>query len=409
MSEIIRRRPESSCVRTWPLLLGIVGAVLAAGIVLAACGNDDQSSGSGAGADAKTLRIGFSGTGSGPWAAYDAPILAGMEFAADEINKSGDLQVEIDFRDNGQDQAVAATDVQAMLDEGITTFVLTAAPPAVAEGLQVSDAGGVSALGAGTLPSDLQEIGDRAFLFAFGDNVQSAAIAQYACNQGYRRVFSLSSSEYPYTLKNPEYFEDAFAHFCDGRVVETAEFKLEANDYSTQVSKVKSAAGEIDAVFSPMFVPDSGVFLKQLRGAGVDTPYLGLDGNDTPLYAKGGGSAVGGSVYSTHAFAQDGNAAAKFNAKFEAATGEPPESVFEALGRDTVYIYADAIKRAGSTDPDAVIEALEQTKDLELVTGGRMTMNPETHIPEKEVAIVRLDGTTPRLVESFVPEYIPSP
>ena len=45
--------------------------------------------------------------------------------------------------------------------------------------------------------------------------------------------------------------------------------------------------------------------------------------------------------------------------------GEAPDA-FNALGYDTVYFLADAIKRAGSTDSVKIKEALETTKDLEL-------------------------------------------
>jgi branched-chain amino acid transport system substrate-binding protein len=46
-----------------------------------------------------------------------------------------------------------------------------------------------------------------------------------------------------------------------------------------------------------------------------------------------------------------------FTAKYKA---EPPGAVMESY--DGLYLLADAIKRAGSTDPDGIIHALETTK-----------------------------------------------
>ena len=44
-------------------------------------------------------------------------------------------------------------------------------------------------------------------------------------------------------------------------------------------------------------------------------------------------------------------------------------NVFGALAADCYLIVLDAIKRAGSTDPKKIAEAIEATKDLPVVTG----------------------------------------
>ena len=56
---------------------------------------------------ATELKIGFSGALSGPYAAYDAPLLNGMKFAAKEINAKGGLNgitIKIVSKDNKGDQ-----------------------------------------------------------------------------------------------------------------------------------------------------------------------------------------------------------------------------------------------------------------------------------------------------------------
>ena len=50
------------------------------------------------------------------------------------------------------------------------------------------------------------------------------------------------------------------------------------------------------------------------------------------------------------------------------------------LGYDKILILADAIKRANSTDPTAIKNALEQTKNLQCTTGV-ITLSPKTHQP----------------------------
>lgn len=58
-----------------------------------------------------------------------------------------------------------------------------------------------------------------------------------------------------------------------------------------------------------------------------------------------------------------------------------------ALGYNCYNIVLDAIKRAGSDKPEAITQALAQTKDLPTALG-TLTMN-ETHDAELPVGIIQ--------------------
>ena len=58
---------------------------------------------------------------------------------------------------------------------------------------------------------------------------------------------------------------------------------------------------------------------------------------------------------------------------------------------DSVYFLKDAIERAGSTDGEAIKKALEETKDLTLVTGTFSV--DENHNPVKTATVLEfVDG-----------------
>ncbi len=356
-----------------------------------------------------TLRIGFSGALEGAYAAYDATLLKGMEYAATKINEEGGpITVEIVSKNNKGDQAQAATTTQELIDDGLKVFVVTTADPSVAQGALITAAGGVMSIGGNSAPQLAKDIGDRVFFFVFGDNVQAAAMAEYACEQGYKSAWVIGSEEIPYTKDMGPYFREAFEQ-CGGSVVGEDVYKIGQTEFRTQVTKIQNADPAPDVIFTPMFVPDSGVFLKALRGAGVETPFLSTDGNDSTLFPDSGGDAVAGSVYATHAFPVEGSPLAEFLTDFEAVTGAAAESAtFEAIGRDNVYAFVEAAKIAGSVEPDALIEAIKGLKDLPLLTG-TMTMNPDTRIPIKEVTLVKMNGTTPEFLETRTPAFIPEP
>jgi branched-chain amino acid transport system substrate-binding protein len=330
-----------------------------------------------------------------------------MEFAVDEINAAGGpVTVELVSKDNQGDQSLALTTTQELLDDGVMIQVMTTAESGPAVGQLVAAAGGVMTTGGQTAPAIVRDGGERVVAFVFGDNGQASAAADYACQQGYTSVYLISSPEIPYTKDMGPFFADAFSNICGGTVAGEDTYKIGQTEYGAVVTKIQNNDPQPDVIFTPMFVPDSGAFLKQLRSSGVEIPVISTDGNDTTLLADSGGSAVDGLVYTTHAFPSAGSPMEEFVAAFTEATGEAPESnTFEAIGRDNIYALVEAAEAAGSTEPDAMLEGILGLTDVPLLTGN-MTMDPETRIPIKEVTLVKMEGTEFTFQDAITPSYI---
>src|SRR6185436_17041073 len=84
-----------------------------------------------------------------------------------------------------------------------------------------------------------------------------------------------------------------------------------------------------------------GPVVKQFRDAGLTGPIIGGDGYDTPDILSVAGDAGNDGIK-------------KFMAAYETEYSHPVENAFAAPGYDTMYLMADALKRAGSTDPEAI-------------------------------------------------------
>src|SRR3954453_5855438 len=186
------------------------------------------------------------------------------------------------------------------------------------------------------------------------------------------------------------YFQNAFAHYCKGKIVGKDVYKIGQTDFGSQATKIQNANPKPDVIFSAIFVPDSGAFLKALRSAGVKAPFLSTDGNDSPLLASSGGKAVSGTVFTTHGFPQPGSLMSSFRKSYKKIMGKAPETnTIEAIGRDNVYALVYAAAKAHSTDPDKLISALAHLKNVPLTTG-TITMNPASRTPSKPIWLVRM-------------------
>jgi branched-chain amino acid transport system substrate-binding protein len=79
--------------------------------------------------------------------------------------------------------------------------------------------------------------------------------------------------------------------------------------------------------------------------------------------------------------------------------GEPDAMV--ALGYDSVYLLADAMKRAGTTDPAKVNAAIAATKDFPGVTG-KITLDDHRN-PNKPAVMLQVKNGKFAYVETVAP------
>jgi branched-chain amino acid transport system substrate-binding protein len=389
-------------------------AIFAAIALLAAgCGDDDDSGGGadsgGGGGNGGTITLGYVGDFSDIYSFYDIPIREGAEFAIDEINADGGVlgrQLELVSRDGKNDQQQSVRFAEELIsDRGVNYMIGTTSDPFIAIGTLACQAGVPISTGDSTAPTLIEDIGDCAYQIVMSDNVQGGVAGEYAAQQGYETALVLGSSEIPYTDNLPRYFSESFER-AGGRIVGREEFRIDAGDYSPQVTKIANMSPPPDVIFTPMFIPDTPVFMRQLRAAGVDIPVVSTDGNHDPALLKAR-DAVEGMVFTTHALPREGTPLGDFFARFERETGNAPSSVVTGVGYDEIQFLKAAIEKAGSADPEAIQEALASTT-VEGLTG-EIAMDPETRRSEKPVTLVEVKGGEFAFVDQFFPEVVPEP
>ena len=390
-------------------VLGLVALVL---VALIGCGGDSGASDGGATSGGDKVIIGAALGLVGDAAPGDVPASEAMKYEVDRVNKAGGIdgkQVELIIKDMKSDPALGGTVTQELLDAGAQVIIGPAFPGMAAGVIQTAAKAGVPVLSAcSTQPEYVVVGGSKAYLVAFGDNVQAAASAEYALKQGYKTAYTLTSPDLSYTARLPEFFSDAFAQ-GGGKTIGDTAFTIGQQDFAAQVTRIQALDPQPDVIYTGMFPPDIGVFVRQLRAAGVKAPLYGADGCDQQPLIDLAGKDANGIVFTTHGFPTPGSRFADFMAGLTEFQGKPPEApALAALGGDTIDVVKATVEQAGSTDPKAIADTLAQLSGVEVVSGA-ITYAGTDGVPSKTVTIVEVENGKFVFKEAITPAYIPKP
>jgi branched-chain amino acid transport system substrate-binding protein len=342
----------------------------------------------------------------------EIPAADAMKMVVKQINDAGGIAghpVTLIQKDMKSDPALSAPVTQEVLDAG-AQIILGPAFPGIAAGVvQTAAKKGVAVIClTATTPGVTTAGGTKAYMVAFGDNAQAAACAEYALKKGMKTAYLLGSPDSEYTDGLPKYFGDAFEH-GGGTVVGSDTFSIGQQDFAAQVTKVAALNPQPDCIYTGMMVPDTGIFMKALRAAGVKSLVLGNDGNDNQVLIDFGGEGVEGMVFATHGFPTPGSANEKFNKDLTAFLGKASDGpALASLAGDAMAVIKAAVEKAGSLDPKAIAQAVDQTENVEGING-KITLKGTTGVPTKTVYLVKVVNGKTVLEDQILPSYVPAP
>ena len=171
-----------------------------------------------------------------------------------------------------------------------------------------------------------------------------------------------------------------------GRIVATESYFQGEKDFNAVLTKLKQARP--DALFLATMYNDGASISQQREKMGWSLPVIGSGALYSPQLIQLGGSAVNGIYSNVCFFAKDPDPRIHaYVSTFEKKYGNTPNFA-AALAYDCVYILADAIKRTGSVDRNAVRDTLATTKDFKGL-GGSLTFTAERD-PIKTYKVVQV-------------------
>lgn len=348
-------------------------ALLAASGGLTGCKSNDDAGGGGGSASGEIL-VGHYASLTGSTATFGNATDQGIKLAAEELNAAGGV--------NGRKFRVDTQDDQSKSEEARTVVTKFAANPKIVAVLgevassrsmvaaPVLDRAGIPMITPSSTNEEVTRKGPHIFRVCYIDPFQGYVMAKFAReNLKLDRVAILRDKKNDYSVGLADVFSREFKGM-GGRITVDAAYQEGDPDFRAQLAQIK--AGNPQAIFVPGYYGDVGTIARQARELGLTVPLLGGDGWDSPDLVKGAGGpggALEGSYFSNH-YSKDEQSprVQNFVKAFRAKYGEDPSGL-AALGYDAMMILADAIKRAGSTDREAITKALAETKDFPGVTG----------------------------------------
>jgi branched-chain amino acid transport system substrate-binding protein len=189
---------------------------------------------------------------------------------------------------------------------------------------------------------------------------------------GLRRIAVLHLNN-DWGIDTAEYFSAAFEEL--GGEITGTEFYFDGeSDFTSVLAKLRDTGA--DGLFIASFYNDGAAINIQRDRLNWDVPVLGPTSLYSPQLLELGGDAVEGLYTATGFFALDpDDAVREYVAAFEAAYGATP-NFHAALAYDAMMLLADAIERAGSTDSEAIRDALAATENFPGLAGS-ITFTPD--------------------------------
>lgn len=380
--------------------LWVLFVVVLMTLCLAGCGGGESKAPDTKTADGETIKVGAIYNITGAQSSLDAPSLNGFKLAAKEINEAGGIdgkQIEVISMDGKTDQTAATNAASKLVDVDKVVAIagFSDSNYALAAGPIAQNAGVPFVTSGATLPSLPEQVGDYFFLAPFGDDAQAYVAAEYAAKDlNTKTAYVLKDTAMDFTMNLAAFFVERFKELNgDGAILLEDTFKTGDQDYSAQINRLKAMATAPDLLFISSGPSDCGLIVKQLRAAGVNTPVISGDGFDTPLLIELGGEGANVETYfsTPTSLTRDSEKVKNFVESYKTEYGTDPENAFTALGYDTMYLIADAIKRAGNTDPKAIRDALAATQNFEAVTG-TISYEPGKRVPKKSVAVLKVEN-----------------
>ena len=331
---------------------------------------------------------------TGAEATFGTSSANGLKLAVEETNNTGGVlgkQIKLITYDDQGKPSEAATVVQKLINKDrVVAVVGEVASSRSKAGAQICESSKIPMVTPASTNPEVTAIGDYIFRVCFIDPFQATVMSKFALNSlKVKRVAVLQDVKNAYSTGLAEFFIKQFKEM-GGEIVEVQSYSAGDKDFKAQLTAIKSKNPE--AIFIPGYYTDVGLIAIQAREIGITIPLIGGDGWESEKLTEGKAKdALEGCYFSTHvSTANPDPQVQNFIKKYKEKYNIMPDAM-SFLAYDAGMILFDAIKRAGSTEPDKIRDALAKTKDFQGVTG-KISINDQRNAVKPAVILEIKNG-----------------
>jgi branched-chain amino acid transport system substrate-binding protein len=295
----------------------------------------------------------------------------GFVLAFEQINAEGGIlgqQIELVTEDDQSKPGQSGTAVRKLITQDKVVAILgDATSSATLEAAPIAQADKIPMITPTATNPRITEVGDFIFRICFLDEFQGRVLARFAREKlKAQRIFTLTDVKQDYSVDLLKFFKDEFTKL-GGTIVGEQSYSTGDIDFRAQLTPIRGV--KPDAVYVPGYYQEVALIVKQGRQVGLTMPFIGCDGWANQALVTIGGKAIDGCFFTNHFSPEDQAPVVKsFVAKYQEKYGSSPDT-FSALGYDAARLLADAIRRAGALNPQAIRDALATTTGFPGVTG----------------------------------------
>ena len=311
---------------------------------------------------ADSVKIGFNVPLTGFAAADGKSALNGAKLAVKQANQAGGINgkmIELVVYDDqaSPKQAVPISNKLIEKDKVVAAISgsYSGATRAAAGVFQSAEIPYISAY---AVHPEITKAGNYVFRTSFMGEVQGRAGAKLigATLQRKRVVLITLKNDFGKSLAAG--FKEVAGQF-NLQIVNEYEYSIKDRQFGPIVAKVKADAPE--AIYATGYFFTAGPLVSQLRAAGISVPVIGQEGYDSEQFIKIAGKASEGTIITT-SLDRDSNSSEtrSFISEFEAMAGHKVDMV-AASGHTAMKVLVAAMKKAGTTSPSAIRNAIAQT------------------------------------------------
>ena len=268
--------------------------------------------------------------------------------------------------DNESSNDKAASAASTLVSAGVSVVLGSYGSGVSIAASPTFEAAGIPAVGITCTNPQVTEGNRHYFRVCFLDPFQGTVLANYAFSTlGVKTAYCLSKLGDDYSGGLVNYFVKAFEALGGTCVQDT--FPDGNSDFTSYVNNAKNSGAEV--FFSPVSTEAAQLIIDQAESQALGMPILAGDTWDSNVILQ---AAKGKSVDVTVTTFYPEGANAEFDAGFKAwvnadATllanngGDDTVAAVTAMGYDAYFFALEAMKKAGSIDPAAIMEALWST------------------------------------------------